>query len=129
MKRSLAAIGAITLSGVVTAIGCRDALPTAERLRFEATAYSIDGTTASGETTRNGVVAADPTVLPLGTRIRVVGAGRYSGEYVVRDTGPAIKGHEIDIYMPSDSEARAFGRRAVEVEVLQRATRPGDRPS
>ena len=91
-------------------------------MRFEATAYSIEGTTASGAAARSGGVAADPRVLPLGSRIRVRGAGRYSGEYVVSDTGPAIKGREIDIYSPSDTEAAAFGRRTVEVEVLQRGT-------
>ena len=87
---------------------------------FSATAYSIEGTTASGSQTRKGVVAADPRVLPLGSRIRVHDAGEYDGEYVVRDTGPAIKGREIDIYMPSDAEAKRFGRRAVKVELLSR---------
>jgi 3D (Asp-Asp-Asp) domain-containing protein len=87
---------------------------------FSATAYSIEGTTASGAQTRRGVVAADPRILPLGSRIRVYDAGRYDGEYVVHDTGPAIEGREIDIYMPSAAEAKRFGRRAVKVEVLSR---------
>jgi 3D (Asp-Asp-Asp) domain-containing protein len=92
--------------------------PTPGTLEFEATAYSIEGKTASGRTTREGIVAADPRVLPLGSRIRVHGAGRYSGEYVVADTGRAIRGREIDIYMPEHKEARRFGRRDVRVEVL-----------
>jgi hypothetical protein len=46
---------------------------------------------ASGMQTRRGIVAADPKILPIGTRIRVQDAGRYSGEYTVTDTGPAIK--------------------------------------
>jgi 3D (Asp-Asp-Asp) domain-containing protein len=87
---------------------------------FSATAYSIEGRTSSGVPTRKGIVAADPKVLPLGSRIRVSDAGPYDGVYVVHDTGPAIKGHEIDIYVPSDVEARRFGRRAVKVEVLSR---------
>ena len=90
---------------------------------FSATAYSIEGTTASGAQTRKGIVAADPKILPLGSRIRVSDAGTYDGEYVVHDTGPAIKGREIDIYMPSDVEAKRFGRRAVKVEVLSRGAR------
>jgi 3D (Asp-Asp-Asp) domain-containing protein len=49
-------------------------------VEFEATAYCITGTTASGMQTRPGIVAADPAVLPLGSRIRVDGAGPYSGE-------------------------------------------------
>lgn len=98
------------------------ALPTPEAkpriLDFEATAYSIEGTTADGSQSREGIVAADPDVLPLGSRIRVHGAGSYSGEYVVADTGRAIRGREIDIYMSKNSEARRFGRRDVRVEVL-----------
>ena len=87
---------------------------------FSATAYSIQGRTASGMHTRRGIVAADPRVLPIGSRIRVHEAGEYDGEYVVHDTGPAIKGREIDIYLPSDAAARRFGRRTVKVEVLSR---------
>jgi 3D (Asp-Asp-Asp) domain-containing protein len=70
--------------------------------------------------TRRGIVAADPKVLPIGTRIRVEGAGSYSGEYTVTDTGPAVKGHEIDIYIPNGQEAKNFGRRKVRVEILDK---------
>ena len=96
------------------------AVPKSRGEIFSATAYSIEGRTASGVQTRKGIVAADPRVLPLGSRIRVHEAGEYDGEYVVRDTGPGIRGREIDIYMPNDAEARRFGRRAVKVEVLRR---------
>ena len=89
------------------------------RLQFVATASSIEGRTASGAPARKGVVAADPDVLPLGSRIRVHGAGQYSGEYVVRDTGPAVQGREIDVYLASAREAKVFGRKQVEVEVLE----------
>ena len=68
--------------------------------------------------TRPGVVAADPAVLPLGTRIRISGAGRYSGVYTVTDTGPAIRGRELDIFIPDGRAATRFGRRRVRVEVL-----------
>jgi 3D (Asp-Asp-Asp) domain-containing protein len=96
------------------------AKPTARVETFSATAYAIDGRTASGVRTRKGIVAADPRILPLGSRIRVHDAGAYDGVYVVHDTGPAIRGREIDIYVPSAAEARRFGRRAVKVEVLSR---------
>ena len=89
-------------------------------LDFEATAYSIEGLTAAGTRARKGIVAADPAVLPIGSRIRVLDAGRYSGEYDVEDTGRTIDGHEIDIYLANDAEARRFGRRQVRVEVLRR---------
>jgi 3D (Asp-Asp-Asp) domain-containing protein len=90
----------------------------AERMAFEATAYSQEGKTASGTPSRQGIVAADPKVLPFGTRIRVSDAGQYSGEYVVRDTGRTIKGREIDVYLANDGEAKRFGRKTVQVEVL-----------
>ena len=89
---------------------------------FEATAYSVTGTTANGGTTTRRTVAADPSILPAGTRIRVTGAGRYSGLYVVKDTGPKIAGRRIDIYIPSRSEAKRFGKRRVKVWVLRKST-------
>jgi 3D (Asp-Asp-Asp) domain-containing protein len=92
--------------------------PQRETMAFAATAYSIEGKTADGTQTRAGIVAADPKVLPLGTRIRVEGAGAYDGEYVVRDTGRAVKGREIDVYLANDREAKVFGRKAVQVEVV-----------
>jgi 3D (Asp-Asp-Asp) domain-containing protein len=96
-------------------------VPAAEvpAVSFEATAYTVEGQTASGAQTRAGIVAADPNVLPIGSRIRVSGAGRYDGEYTVKDTGREIKGREIDIYIASDAEAKRFGRKNVTVEVLQ----------
>jgi len=96
------------------------ASPRPQLLEFEATAYAITGTTASGGHTRPGIVAADPSVLPLGTRIRVRGAGKYTGVYTVTDTGRGIRGRELDIYIPNGAEAKRFGRRRVQVEILER---------
>jgi 3D (Asp-Asp-Asp) domain-containing protein len=88
-----------------------------------ATAYAQHGTTRSGAQTRRGIIAADPRVLPLGTKVHVSGAGRYSGQYVVKDTGSKIKGRRIDLFMPSRREAMKFGRRDVTVRVIQPAPR------
>jgi 3D (Asp-Asp-Asp) domain-containing protein len=90
---------------------------------FEATAYSLDGLTRSGRPVERGLVAADPKVLPLGSRIRVDGAGQYSGVYTVADTGRSIDGREIDIYIADEAEATRFGRRQVKVTVLERGSR------
>jgi 3D (Asp-Asp-Asp) domain-containing protein len=111
--------GGLLLAGIL-ALGAPVPSAAGERQEFEATAYSIEGTTASGAQTREGVVAADPDVLPLGSRIRIHGADDHSGEYVVRDTGATITGREIDIYLANDREAKRFGRRRVQVEVLRR---------
>lgn len=83
---------------------------------FRATAYCLRGRTASGANVRNGIVAADPRVLPLGSRI-TMNAGKYSGTYLVADTGGAIRGNKLDVWVSSCSEARRFGRRTVKIKV------------
>ena len=87
--------------------------------KFTAFAYSIEGKTADGQESYKGTVSADPTILPLRSKIRVSGAGIYSGEYSVADTGKNVKGRVIDIYVLSVREAREFGRKQVEVEILE----------
>lgn len=85
---------------------------------FRASAYAIHGRTRSGAKTEKGVLAADPRVLPLGTVVQV-SAGKYTGVYTVRDTGGAIKGNRLDVWMPTTKEARRFGRRNVKLVVLR----------
>jgi 3D (Asp-Asp-Asp) domain-containing protein len=87
--------------------------------RYIATAYSVSGTTASGEHTQRNIVAADPSILPLGSIIKIEHAGPYSGEYVVADTGPKIVGRKLDIYIPSTQAAMKFGKKRVSVKVIQ----------
>lgn len=84
---------------------------------FSATAYCLQGRTAMGHSVRRGIVAADPRVLPLGTRINL-NAGSYSGSYLVADTGGSVKGRKLDIWVPSCSEARRFGRKSVSLNVV-----------
>jgi 3D (Asp-Asp-Asp) domain-containing protein len=86
---------------------------------FRATAYCLKGRTATGGGVRRGVVAADPRVLPLGSKIHV-NAGAYSGVYTVSDTGGAIKGKILDVWVPNCGEANRFGRRTVQVTVHSR---------
>ncbi|MBI4852067.1 MAG: 3D domain-containing protein [Acidobacteria bacterium] len=85
---------------------------------FVATAYSLKGKTACGVPVGVGVVAADTKVLPLGSIVKIE-AGKYSGLYRVLDKGSAVRGNHIDIYMPCRSEARLFGRRKIQVEVVR----------
>ncbi len=84
---------------------------------FTATAYCLKGRTALGHGVRRGLIAADPRVLRLGSRVNL-GGGAYSGQYLVSDTGGKIKGRRIDIWVPSCAEARRFGRRTVSLGVL-----------
>jgi 3D (Asp-Asp-Asp) domain-containing protein len=89
------------------------------RYRCLATAYAQSGITRLGTLTHRGIVAADPRVFPLGTRIRVTGAGPYSGTYVVTDTGGKVLGRHIDIFIPEFTAARRFGRKTVLVSVIE----------
>jgi 3D (Asp-Asp-Asp) domain-containing protein len=73
------------------------------------------GVTASGMRVAHGVVAVDPRVIPLGTKLYVEGYG-YS---IAADTGSAIKGNKIDLYMDSLSAAYRWGRRTVTVYILK----------
>lgn len=97
--------------------------PAAPAQPFVATAYSLRGRTASGKSVTRGIIAADRKLLPLGTRVRL-DAGHYSGEYLVADTGGAVKGRKIDIWVPNTGEAMRFGRKTVKLTVLTRTRKP-----
>lgn len=100
------------------------------RLDFAATAYCKGTTTASGVNVRTGIAAADPDLLPVGSVVQVDRLGeRYNGIYTIMDTGPAVQGRHIDIYMWNCNEALALGRRDAKLTVLRlgwnpRATTP-----
>jgi 3D (Asp-Asp-Asp) domain-containing protein len=100
--------------------GPPDAPAPGATLPFTATAYCKGEVTKAGTAPKNGMAAADPKLLPIGSVIQVgAGTGRANGIYTVLDTGPKIQGRLIDLYMWSCYEALAFGRRAVEVTVLR----------
>lgn len=99
-----------------------EALPAAgvQHLRFTATAYCKGITTASGVNVRTGIAAADPALLPVGSVIQVYRLGeRYNGIYTIMDTGPAVQGRHIDLYMWSCNEALQLGRRDIAINVLR----------
>lgn len=90
-------------------------------LTFEATAYtdvegdSWAGITATGAATCEGIVAVDPKVIPLGTKLYIEGYGVA----IAGDTGGAIKGHKIDLFFNSLDEVYTFGRRDKKVYILK----------
>lgn len=90
---------------------------------YLATAYCLKGQTAAGIPVRRGIIAADPKILPLGSVVRIE-AGSYSGIYTVLDTGGAIRGQRIDIFLPTKAEAMRFGSRRIRVEVLRHGWEP-----
>lgn len=82
------------------------------RLTVSATCYDLSGTTATGMPVGPGVVAVDPSVIPLGTRLYVPGYGNG----VAADVGGGIQGATIDLWM-HPSECAAWGRRTVTITV------------
>ena len=110
----------------IVRVGTRDMVDTSRgthRFRrvewMEATAYlptdgNGEGITATGIPARHGIVAVDPRVIPLGSRVYIPGYGMA----LAADTGGAIIGNSIDLCMESSSEAWRFGRRMVKVYVL-----------
>lgn len=95
------------------------------RLQFTATAYCKGQTTASGVGVRTGVAAADPALLPVGSVVRLETPNpRYSGVWTVMDTGPAVRGRTVDLYLWSCKEALVFGRRPVQLTVLRLGWNP-----
>ncbi len=88
--------------------------------QMEATAYlpadgNGDGLTATGVPAAYGVAAVDPDIIPLGTRIFVPGYGIA----LAADVGGAIDGHIVDLCYEDYDEAMEFGRREVEVYLLE----------
>lgn len=75
------------------------------------TGYALAGRTSTGVPVGWGVVAVDPSVIPLGTRLTIPGYG----EGVAADTGSAVQGAVIDLWFPSPTQALAWGRRTVTV--------------
>lgn len=95
-------------------------------INMMATAYTpfcngCSGITATGIDVRNtqpNIIAVDPSVIPLGTKVEILLDGTSIGYYIAADTGGAIKGYKIDILVSSNEEAYSFGNKAVTVRIL-----------
>ena len=91
-----------------------------KRLRVVATGYSADepgaaSNTRTGHRVQRGVIAVDPKVIPLGTRVYIPGYGWA----IASDTGGLIKGNRIDLCFDTAQECERWGRRSVVVILLQ----------
>ena len=89
-------------------------------LYVTATAYSAQDPgnsayTASGTHVRHGVIAVDPSVIPLGARVFIPGYG----EAVAEDIGWGIQGYMIDVAFDTHEEALMFGRQNIEIYLLE----------
>lgn len=91
-----------------------------KELKVNASAYSpqdpgCSNYTSTGQRLRKGIVAVDPKVIPLGTKMYIPGYG-YG---VAADIGSAIKGNKIDVAFESRKEALQFGRRNIVIQILE----------
>jgi uncharacterized protein YabE (DUF348 family) len=85
---------------------------------YTASCNGCSGYTATGINLKSNpnvkVIAVDPSIIPLGTKVYVEGYG-YA---VAADTGGAIKGNKIDVFFPSKSDAYRWGRKTIKVKIL-----------
>ena len=89
--------------------------PTSGRtMTVASTGYCLRGSTATGIPVAWGVIAVDPSVIPLGTRMFVPGYGQG----VAADTGSAVQGYIIDLWFPTCAQAIEWGRRTVTITLL-----------
>ena len=93
------------------AVARKRPLRTGEPVPVELTAYCLEGTTRRDNYVREGIVAADPKLFPLGRYIELYIGHRYHGRFLVDDTGKRIRDGILDIWTPSCADARRFGRK------------------
>ena len=86
----------------------------------KAPGHPLYGITATGVKAKKGVIAVDPRVIPLGTRVYIEIPGKTPdyGYAVAADVGGGIKGNRVDLYYESKADAMKFGRRNVKVYIL-----------
>lgn len=82
-----------------------------KRIRASITQYCLQGTTRTDHPVREGILAADPRLFPLGSTVEVWVGRRSIGRFLVDDTGGLVKGATVDIWVPDCAAAIRFGRR------------------
>jgi 3D (Asp-Asp-Asp) domain-containing protein len=100
---------------VIKAKKVKNSLKYKSSLQAKTYAYSGGGTTASGKKAQVGRVAVDPRVIELGTWLYIEDYGLCQAA----DTGGAIKGNKIDLYMDSESDCYEWGIRHKKVYILE----------
>ena len=80
-----------------------------------ATAYTGYSTTSTGQKPVWGTIAVDPKIIPYGTKVYIPQFGRT---FIANNTGGAIKGNKIDIFMNTKKECYNWGRRTIEIQIL-----------
>ncbi|MGL5313444.1 MAG: 3D domain-containing protein [Peptostreptococcaceae bacterium] len=81
-----------------------------------ATAYTGDGITSTGKTPKWGTIAVDPSVIPYGTKVYIP---QFDMTFIAEDTGGAIKGNKIDIFMTDATKVKNWGRRTIDIYIVK----------
>lgn len=87
-----------------------------KKITVSATAYSGDGITATGTVPRWGTIAVDPTIIPYGTKVYIPQFDEY---FIAEDCGGGIKGNKIDIFMNSESQCDNWGKRSIDIYIVE----------
>ncbi|WP_434797243.1 3D domain-containing protein [Terrisporobacter vanillatitrophus] len=87
-----------------------------KKMAVSATAYSGDTITATGTVPKWGTIAVDPTVIPYGTKVYIPQFDKY---FIAEDCGGGIKGNKIDIFMNSESQCNNWGKRTIDIYIVQ----------
>jgi 3D (Asp-Asp-Asp) domain-containing protein len=105
----IASVGSSAVAPAVSTFA--SVAPGGRTITVSATGYSLPGRTATGLPVGWGVVAVDPSLIPLGSHMMIPGYG----EAVAADTGGAVMGATIDLWFPTLAQANAWGRRTVTI--------------
>jgi 3D (Asp-Asp-Asp) domain-containing protein len=92
------------------AVGREEPLPYGDPVPVQVTAYCLQGTTRRDRYVRQGIVAADPRLFPLGRYVELYVGRVYYGRFLVDDTGAKIRDGILDVWTPDCRDARVFGR-------------------
>lgn len=87
-----------------------------KKVTVSATAYSGHTITATGTVPKWGTIAVDPTVIPYGTKVYIPQFDKY---FIAEDCGGGIKGNKIDIFMNSESQCNNWGKRTIDIYIVQ----------
>jgi 3D (Asp-Asp-Asp) domain-containing protein/uncharacterized protein YabE (DUF348 family) len=109
------ALSALAERGIVGTLKLADSALSMVATAYTANCAGCSGTTASGRPAGHGIVAVDPRIIPLGTKMYIPGYGHA----VAGDTGGAIRGRRIDLGFNSDAAANQFGRRPITVYLIK----------
>lgn len=86
-----------------------------KQMQVVATAYTGHSITSTGTTPKWGTIAVDPSVIPYGTKVYIP---QFGQTFIAEDTGSAIRGNKIDIFMNDDNSVYNWGRKTIDIYIV-----------